>query len=51
MIGIISVILGLVLFGILNSVMNITYFGGKALITTMATCMLIVYFILKSVFA
>ena len=51
MIGVVSIVLGLILFGLVNSTLNITYFGGKALLIAMATCMLIVYYVLKVVFA
>lgn len=50
MLIIVSIILGLILFGLINSVLNITYLGGKALLVAMITCMMIVYGILEAVF-
>ncbi|MDD3223211.1 MAG: hypothetical protein PHX70_00615 [Clostridium sp.] len=41
-----SIILGIILFVIVNSIMDITYFGCQGLFWTFGMCVIVAYFIL-----
>ena len=49
MIMILSFVIGIVIFGLINSKLNVVYFGFKAIIGLLLTCLVFTYFVFARV--